>query len=75
MISIIYSVIILLSIGVFGYLLANYLNKDVRNLEMEARRRVRNKLLERKPKDLDFSEIGVNEKNRSNAKRMIQLLM
>jgi hypothetical protein len=52
------SVIILLLVGAFGYLLSDYFNRDIHKLESLAEERVRNKLLERKSEILRLGNIG-----------------
>lgn len=65
------SVIILLLVGIFGYLLADYLNRYIHKLESLAEERVRNKLLERKSEILRLEDIGIETDCQKNAKWLL----
>lgn len=69
--SLIYSVIILLLVGIFGYLLADYLNRDIHKLESLAEKHVRHKILKRKSKKLRLEDIGIEKDCQRNAKWLL----
>lgn len=71
MVTVFYGLTILLSIGVLGYFLANYLNKDIRNIKLKAEKHVCGRLLERQSVVLDFKELNLSEEKAEKAIKIL----